>query len=462
MLPKNFTMMSAQTGKDHDHQAHAGLMADIHALGLKHKVTEINGKYGYPEKSLMIEHKGRPQDISALDNLARKYKQESVLHSSWEQGSNGKGSHKNELRYTDGRPSVFGKGYRVNPEADDYYSDHPKFGRIQMHLDFDSKEATKAITSQGNLSIQTAAPGPEVRPAPPAIAKPEKTDNPPRKKFKKVPANAPETSPESNESPAKPVKDLNKTILHQDGETMIDTKSQGIAISALPKSMIAWGVTHMVPMKLNEVKDLSIGDARIKIVKKSPDLYAGWIEKEANIGHKFERLTLPQLLIHLQSALETYGREDQVFAVPSKTESDSIEEKIQPKLQKKNLTEIGKAISDAIDETPESSEADRQAKILEKLETLRAKIQSEIIPSKDLAQGIDEPEEFCSACEAEAEECSCYEGLSAPRLEFDGKKIKIFFKSDWSPEDKDNFKDDLKKRAGIILKKREGARKTRK
>lgn len=447
MLPKNFTMMSAQIGKDHDHQAHSGLIADIHALGLKHKVTEINGKYGYPEKSLMVEHKGRPQDISALDNLARKYKQESVLHSSWEQGSNGKGSHKNELRYTDGRPSVFGKGYRVNPEADDYYSDHPKFGRIQMHLDFDSKESKKS-NSQEDLVAQTAAPGPKVISSPVAISTPQKIDNPPRKKYKKSEKQLPKHSD---------LNEISKAMLHQDGETMVDTRSHTAASSSLPQSMMNWGASHLVPMKINEVKNINIGNCVIKVTKKSPDLYSGWVEVEANIGHKFERLTMPQLLVQLQSALEAYGKEDQIFGDPQKTDAESIDDHVIPK--KKKLTEIGQAIYDSLDG---SSEADRQAKIKEKLDQLRSKVNSEIIPSKDLAEGIDSPELNCPACESSAEECSCYEGLSAPRLEFDGKKVTIFFKSDWSSEDKDNFKEDLKRRAGIILKKRENIRKTNK
>jgi len=44
--------------------------------------------------------------------------------------------------------------------------------------------------------------------------------------------------------------------------------------------------------------------------------------------------------------------------------------------------------------------------------------------------------------------------LPKPRLEFDGKKVSIFFKSEWSLEDRENFVEDLKRRAGRILKKR--------
>jgi hypothetical protein len=392
-----------------------------------------------------------------IDAIGRKYNQESVLHSGWKKSDGDKGVHHNELRYMDGRPSVFGKGYRLAPEAEDYYTEHPEIGKFQMHLDFpsDKDETEKAVTSSGSVSIQTAAPGPEVRPSKPVVSKPEKTQNPPRPKYKKGPivsSKTPAESPDSKESPAKPTaeeksKSLAKTLLHQDGETLIDTRAHAAALTALPPSMIKWGAAHLTPMKLNEAKELKLGDCTIKIVKKSPDLYNGWIEKEANIGHKFERLTMPQVLMQLQSSLETYGREDQVFTYPEKTESESIEEKVDPDTS----TVLGK-----------NSQADKQALILEKLESLRKKIKVEEIPSKDLAKGIENPEKSCPACESSSEDCSCYVGLSAPKLEFDGKNIKLFFKSDWSTEDKDNFKEDLKRRAGIILRKREESRKSKK
>lgn len=215
-----------------------------------------------------------------------------------------------------------------------------------------------------------------------------------------------------------------------------------------------WGSKHLVPMRVNDVKHLKVANSVIKVTKKGPDLYAGWVENEANIGHKFERLTLPQLLLQLQSALELYGREDQIANTEVLHSDHAEEEKLQEK--KKELTELGQAISEVIDENV--SEADKQAKIKEKLEALRAKVKSEEIPAKELAEGLESPEEVCPACEQPAEECSCYEGLSTPRLEFDGRKVTIFFKSDWNAEDKDNFKDDLKRRAGIILRKREEAR----
>lgn len=466
-LPKHFSLISAQRGPEHDEKAHKALLADLEGLGLK--VTAVSGKYGHPEKSFMVEHPGREEDKSAVDALGRKYQQDSVLHSSFRSSRGGKGAHHNELRHLDGRPPVMGRGYRVSDSISDYYTDHPSIGRFQMHLDHDDTEANKAISIVGSpISSQAAAPGPIPKTAPVAMRVQARVPNPPRQKFVKAPivsSTTPAVNPKSIQSPAKipsakPTKikiaksDIVKAMMHQDGETMIDSRSHAAAVDASPQPLMDWGSKHLVPMRVNDVKHLKVANSVIKVTKKGPDLYAGWVENEANIGHKFERLTLPQLLLQLQSALELYGREDQIANTEVLHSDHAEEEKLQEK--KKELTELGQAISEVIDENV--SEADKQAKIKEKLEALRAKVKSEEIPAKELAEGLESPEEVCPACEQPAEECSCYEGLSTPRLEFDGRKVTIFFKSDWNAEDKDNFKDDLKRRAGIILRKREEAR----
>lgn len=433
--------MSAQLGPDHDDRAHKALLSDLQDL--KMKTTETGGKYGYPERSVMVEHQGRPEDHSAIDALGRKYQQQSVLHSSFKSSKGKKGAHHSELRYMDGRPSVTGRGYRIDPNADDNYTDHPSIGRFQMHLDFGGDSANKAAPGSEAIAGQTAAAGPAPKNTVSPVANQSVAHNPPRPKFPK------------NNKIKIAKKDLVKAMMHQDNETLVDSKSLAAAAGPAPQVMMDWGAKYLSPMKINDIAHLKVGDYVIKVTKKSPDLYAGWVENEANIGHKFERLTMPQLLLQLRSALELYGKEDELLSTVL-LHSDHEKEKTTEK--KKELTEVGQAISDAIEESKDASEADKQAKIREKLEALRAKVKEEIIPAKDLAEGLEEPEKECPACEAQSEDCSCYEGLSRPRLEFDGKKVTIFFKSDWSAEDKDNFKEDLKKRAGIILRKREEAR----
>jgi len=104
----------------------------------------------------------------------------------------------------------------------------------------------------------------------------------------------------------------------------------------------------------------------------------------------------------------------------------------------------------------DKAEADKQAKELEqKLKEMEAKKdQPEVIHGKDLMAGLSNPEKECEACEQPVDDCICYVGLPKPRLEFDGKKVSIFFKSEWSLQDRENFVEDLKRRAGRILKKR--------
>jgi hypothetical protein len=78
------------------------------------------------------------------------------------------------------------------------------------------------------------------------------------------------------------------------------------------------------------------------------------------------------------------------------------------------------------------------------------------IPRADLH--MISPEDSCEACENSVENCSCYANLSQPRVEFDGQTLKLFFKSDWSDEDRDNFGDDIKARAGRLLLERKASR----
>jgi hypothetical protein len=98
----------------------------------------------------------------------------------------------------------------------------------------------------------------------------------------------------------------------------------------------------------------------------------------------------------------------------------------------------------------EAGEALREASVREKLERLRSLVKRESIPAADLR--ISDPESQCAACEQPAADCACYEGLSRPTISVAGGSVEVMFKSDWTPEDKDNFVDDLKRRAGIVLK----------
>lgn len=102
-------------------------------------------------------------------------------------------------------------------------------------------------------------------------------------------------------------------------------------------------------------------------------------------------------------------------------------------------------------EKPETAE-----EIVGKIKELQAKLKAitgvtETISGKELIPGIENPQKECPACERPVESCICYENLPPPKVEIDGRKVKIFFKSEWNEEDRINFINDLKARAGKIL-----------
>lgn len=90
----------------------------------------------------------------------------------------------------------------------------------------------------------------------------------------------------------------------------------------------------------------------------------------------------------------------------------------------------------------------------------KLKEHKETLVAKDLTKSIDDPDTECSACERAADDCVCYTGLPKPRVEFEGGKLSVFFKSEWQEEDRQNFLDDLKKRmlSGVMKNRTEEAR----
>lgn len=128
-LPSHFSMISAQTSPQHNEAAHKELKEDLKKQGMRH--TEVNGHYGNPEKSYMVEHSGNPKEHKSIEELGRKYKQESVLHSSYKDGKR-----ENVLKYSDKRPDVKGEGHKLDNSAKDFYTEHPTIGKFQLGLNF--------------------------------------------------------------------------------------------------------------------------------------------------------------------------------------------------------------------------------------------------------------------------------------------------------------------------------------
>jgi len=233
------------------------------------------------------------------------------------------------------------------------------------------------------------------------------------------------------------IEQLEKAFLQGDGESVTDSKAHSQAIGPIPTALIGWGREHLVSMDhvIDGPKVLELDGKTIKIRKVLEDLYSGWIEEKGNKIHGFEKLSLPELLTQIQSKLELYGREEE--AVAEENEMKEAEK----------VTSGSVTAEEAIEEAMEAeSKADS---VREKLNELK-----ETISGKDLSDGIVDPEKECPACERLVEDCVCYTGLPKPRVEFDGKKVTIFFKSQWNEMDRENFIHDLKNRAGDILQKR--------
>lgn len=232
---------------------------------------------------------------------------------------------------------------------------------------------------------------------------------------------------------------LEKTFTHEDGVTMTDPRAHYAAAGPIPAALIKWGREHLI--SIDHIKDgpkvLELDGKIIRVRKVLEDLYSGWIEKEGQKIHQFEKLGLPELLSQIQSKLELYGREEEAVA-----EDDKKVEEAKETIRGSITAE--EALDEAVSEAEEHN-----VHIKEKLQDLK-----ETISRKEIAQGMVEPEKECLACERKASECVCYTGLPKPRVEFDGKKVTIFFKSEWNENDRENFVTDMKKRAGDVLHRR--------
>jgi hypothetical protein len=230
---------------------------------------------------------------------------------------------------------------------------------------------------------------------------------------------------------------LEKTFTHEDGVTMTDPRAHYAAVGPIPRALIEWGREHLISM--DHVSDgpkvLELDGKIIRVRKVLEDLYSGWIEKDGSKIHQFEKLGLPELLSQIQSKLELYGREEEAVAEDKKVH---VAEAAQGSV----------TAEEAIDEALEGTQVKADT-VKEKLNELK-----ETISRKEIVEGMIQPEKECPACERKASECVCYTGLPKPRVEFDGKKVTIFFKSEWNEIDRENFSGDLKKRAGDVLQKR--------
>ena len=125
-LPRNFSMISAQVGKQLDPAKHSAMRAELEKLGFK--VSDALGNYGgTKEPSFMVEHDGSKTAKEVLDQIGREYGQESVLHSTalpdarW-----------NHLSFMDGKPAQHGFGSMKSSNLKTNFTDHPEYGKFSL------------------------------------------------------------------------------------------------------------------------------------------------------------------------------------------------------------------------------------------------------------------------------------------------------------------------------------------
>jgi hypothetical protein len=277
---------------------------------------------------------------------------------------------------------------------------------------------------------------------------------------------------------------LGKSFLQPDLATVTDQKAHIAALQTLPKSLLDWGHEKLSSLPKDAIDSFDLDGRTIKVRKLDADLYNGWVEHEGKKVHNFERVTLPELMIQLQSKLELYGKVEQVVSdrtdesaeMPNEFDFDAAHADFKNFIED-HLRSQGHSLDDnwwVDDESDDIDESDKTAVVERaklKLKAIKEAKPDQIdteapgdipdkvsIPKSDMVGGLLNPETECEDCGSPSEKCLCYSGLSKPRLEFDGKKVTIFFKSEWSNEDREAFIEDLKRRAGRIIKMERGTR----
>jgi hypothetical protein len=451
----SFTILTAQNpmGKEatpeSNHAANKSLEADLQAHGAIYH--HVKGKYGPNEEHSFMVHHTSSVSPHVLEGLGKKYQQESVIHSA-------SGHHR--LVHVNGENDGHhfkGAGYTRTPDATENFS----------------------------------------------LANDDGVNNPQKKfslniNFDQMHRHAPKAPPQADEAVKKTEKiyfdDLQKAFLQPDQTTFTDAKAHAGAVSAMHPALMAWGAKNLSPLKRDAIESFQLDGKTIKIRKHDADLYSGWVEKDGSKLHSFEKVTLPELLVQLQSKLELYGKEDEVVKPAEPTDAFEALRTHAHKWFEENGHEIPHAEFDfdqkpeGVDlhtpdtktrfkklkakikqkqsefdnvEQPEPTEFDQPddkqptaSELNEAAEQVKEMHQdgTEVVQHKDLMPGLLNPEKQCEDCGSTAAFCDCYTGLQRPRLEFDGKKVTIFFKSEWAMEDRENFVEDLKRRAGQILK----------
>lgn len=435
LLTAQNPMGQAGTSKSNE-EANTALEGDLKSSGAIYH--EVRGKYGSNEEQSYMVHHTESVTPDKLQGFAKKYGQESIVHSS-------QGNH--EMVHVNGEHEgkhFKGEGFKRVPNAQDNFSElenHPQ-KKFSLNFNFDNMHGKAVSPPKANVEV---------------------------KKGEKIYFD-----------------DLNKAFLQPDLSTFTDIKTHTGSLSAAHPSLMHWGTEQLSSLPKDAIETLELDGKTIKVRKHDADLYSGWVEDDGKVLHSFEKVTLPELMVQLQSKMELYGKENSIVTpkesiddphtklmtlieayfkkigmempspeIDTKQKLKSLKSKVDSKL---NPDPFDETSADEIKEKKDFQAADKAAREqmlfdeMNEIESQVKEVHEEVIPKKDLAQGLANPAEECADCGSKQPICLCYSGMARPRLIFDGEKVTIFFKSEWAQDDRENFKEDLKLRAGRILR----------
>lgn len=115
---------------------------------------------------------------------------------------------------------------------------------------------------------------------------------------------------------------LTKSIVKLNTKSVVDITELHDALKIAPKSVVAFLMKEIAPMKKDEAKEIKLPweeGSNMLVNKKDGDVYSGHISKNGKIDHEFDLCSIPQLAAHILSQFELYDE------VPT-TESESKKE----------------------------------------------------------------------------------------------------------------------------------------
>lgn len=147
---------------------------------------------------------------------------------------------------------------------------------------------------------------------------------------------------------------LEKSIVKEDTNSVVDISELHDAFNLAPKSLVAWLMTNIAPLNVNDGKIIDVPwekNSQLLVNKKSEDVYSGYITKDGQKAHEFHNCSIPKLAAHLLSFYELYdeailehktkAKEKSEMAVPIK---DKKEDENNESEKKNNLSDKIKSL----------------------------------------------------------------------------------------------------------------------